>query len=168
MLPGSACLLTVPRLMLVVCGLCLLMQGCASAVLRPVAESDKDPSGSFDGPWQVVINKAPGIQYGPGNWTFNCTGEEGELGLMVRNSVAQISFERRFHEAFVSQSGRFRFEVPLLQAAKSSGTSDSSLDRGEMTLIIRGSLDEGAGFLTWGVKEFANDGCTSGLDITRL
>ena len=145
----------------------VLIQGCASGIVRPVAETDEDPAGSFDGIWQVVINKAPGIQYGPGNWTLNCNGAESEMRLAVQDSVIRMGFESRYHDAYVNQSGKFRFEIPLLQTAEASGTSDGSLDRGDMTLIVSGSLQEGSGFLTWGIAEFANNGCTSRLDTSR-
>ncbi len=78
-------------------GVCCANTGlCIRYCATPVAETDEDPAGSFDGIWQVVINKAPGIQYGPGNWTLNCNGAESEMRLAVQDSVIRMGFESRY------------------------------------------------------------------------
>jgi len=146
----------------------MLLQACATTVIRPIGESQKDQSGAFDGTWLMEAKKSAGIQYGPGNWQFNCTHQTGELGvLFVSEGSASMTIAGKAARTFVNQSGQFRFEVPISTTAQTTSTSDSSIDRNKMTLIIAGSLEQGAGFLTRGIEQFANNGCTTKLGYRR-
>lgn len=166
-------ILFVPRFSLQIrrCTLALLcsatITGCASTAFRPVSEENKSQSNSFDGQWMVTIQKAAGTQYGPGNWAYNCSGEPGEFPLSVQDSVIEMSFRNQLHDTYVDDAGKFRLEIPLDSKASAQGVSDSSLDRGEMTLIVTGSLAKQQGLLVWGIAEFANDGCKSKLTMAR-
>lgn len=152
-----------------VAGLLIVIQGCASVVLQPVDESNKDQTGSFDGRWTITQEKTTGVQYGAGNWVFSCSGKPGPWGrLKVDDGEVSINFKNKERNTFIGKSGQFRFEVPLEIVAEAKGTSDSSVDRGEMTMLLSGSLKKGSGFLTWGIAEFANNGCTTNLKYTRI
>ena len=57
----------------------LLLQGCLSTlVTKPISESSRDTSGTFDGQWAGTIESTAGQQYGPGNWTFTCDDRSGD------------------------------------------------------------------------------------------
>ncbi|MBX2825836.1 MAG: hypothetical protein KTR33_13980 [Gammaproteobacteria bacterium] len=139
----------------------VLATGCASTVISPISEADKDPNGTYDGSWTGNVLKSPATQYGPGNWTFNCNGKPWDFGFSVAKSVASIDYQKTKHFAYVDKDGRFRFEVPMNNDTKASGTSDASIQRGSRTMIINGSLKANTGRITFGIEQFANQGCTA-------
>lgn len=143
------------------------LQGCASSTLRPVAESSRDTSGSFDGQWIAVVKNTPPTQYGPGNWELTCADRTGQkIGpFVVDNGIASMSAEA---QTYVNENGKFRFEIPISTIAASSGTSDSTISNGKMTIIMHGSLKKGAGKMTFGIKEFGNAGCTSKVEYRKV
>lgn len=153
--------------LLIICLSIFLLQACATSVLKPVSEADKDPTGAFDGLWKVKIKKAAAVQQGPGNWRFNCGGKADETSVSVNDSVLEMQYRGQFYNTFVNDTGQFRLEVPMSELAKASGTSDSSIVAADMTLIVMGSFEEQSGSLTWGVAEFGNGGCTSYLDLEK-
>lgn len=147
----------------------ILCQSCSTITLRPVSEADKDQAGTYDGTWEVTQGQTAGLQYGPGNWQFSCGGQPGKwAAFTVADGVASLSFDQQEHDTFVSTAGAFRFEVPMNVSATSSGVSDSSISRGAMTMILAGSLEKKDGFLTWGIAEFSNNGCTTPLTYEKL
>jgi hypothetical protein len=154
-----------------VVGLALLVQGCSTFVLRPVSESNKDTSGSYDGRWSAKIVSTASSQHGSGGWTLSCPDRAGtDLGIIsVANGTASIQAGPEDNtRAYVSESGKFRFEIPTEVIAAAAGTSDSSLGNGAITLIMNGSLNTGKGLFTVGIKEFSNSGCTSKVVYTKL
>ncbi len=147
--------------------LTLLLASCGSAGKKGIEEADKDQSGSYDGLWTANIQRSPVIQYGPGNWTFRCSGKTGKFNFRVKDGVANFYRDSTAHQAFVDADGNFRFEVPLKVEAKAAGTSDSSIDQGKMTQIFGGSLKDKKGLLVWGIAQFANDGCKSKIEYSK-
>jgi len=150
----------------VLVGLMMSLIACAPVVLKPVTEEARNPNGDFDGSWLVDIRKAAALQQGPGNWTFNCGGNAEQMQMIVSDSVARVQFAGKVHQTFVGVDGEFRFEIPIEEKAEADGTSDISIDRQQVTLIILGSLSEQSGLLVWGIAEFANDGCKSTLSMS--
>ena len=148
----------------------LLMQGCASTVMKQVSESDKDTAGIYNGQWQGTALSTASKQYGPDNWELNCNDMAGKnVGrLSVENGVAQINIFGGVQQAFVNDEGRFRFEVPMKEVAAASTGSDSSLSRGAMTFILYGSLEKQRGTMTFGIAEFSNNGCSSKVGLKKL
>lgn len=144
-----------------------LATGCASAVLAPISEANKDPDGRYDGNWIGNVKKSPATQYGPGNWTFNCNGKPWKFNFSVDKSLASIDYQKTNHFAYVDKAGRFRFEVPMNNTTTASGTSDSSITRGDRTMIINGSLKSSSGRITFGIEQFANQGCSAKVDYVN-
>ncbi len=147
----------------------LALQGCASTVLRQVSESDKDQTGQYDGNWKGTIKSTASTQSLGGNWTMSCADRAGtSLGTFsVNGGVATIG-ESQLITAFVNQSGKFRFEIPIAEVAAASGTSDATISNGKMTILLYGSLENGTGKYTQGIAEFANNGCTSKVAYERV
>jgi len=148
--------------------LALALQGCASIATKPVAQSDRDQSGVFDGEWSATVVNTPRTQYGPSNWEFTCGDQSGRsLGkIMVNNGVAQTQMVDQ--QTFVNRDGKFRFEIPMGEVAAASGSSDSTITNGGMTFIVYGSLKEAKGSMVYGIAEFGNRGCRSSVEFKRL
>ncbi|MEM7258951.1 MAG: hypothetical protein AAF404_16360 [Pseudomonadota bacterium] len=148
-----------------------LLNGCSSVVVKPVSESNKNTSGTYDGRWVATITNTAGTQYGPGNWQFTCADQTGKrVGIVsVADGKAQLSWdEDGKNSTYVGDNGKFRFEVSTGVVAAAGGTSDSSIGNGAMTLLIYGSLQSGKGNYTAGIAEFGNAGCTSKVKFTRM
>ncbi len=144
-----------------------LLAGCASAVTSPISETNKDPNGTFDGQWKANVLKSPATQYLPGNWRLSCSGKPWDFAFRVDDSLASIDYRQTKHFAYVDKAGRFRFEVPMNNNSTASGTSDISITRGERTMIINGSLKNTSGRITFGVAEFANQGCSAKVAYSK-
>jgi hypothetical protein len=145
--------------------------GCSSVVVKPVSESNKDTDGTFDGRWLTTVTNTPGKQNGPGNWQFTCADQTDErLGIVtIDDGKAIFSWDQDGKSpAFVSDSGKFRFEIPTGIIASAGGTSDSQISNGDMTALIYGSLQSGKGKYTLGVAEFGNAGCTSAVKFEKM
>ncbi len=147
----------------------VLLHGCAATVLRPVQETDKDTSGSFNGRWLgEVISTAP-VQSGPGNWRLNCSDASGSKFMMVVNDgVVNYGSPPDQASAFINSDGKFRIESPLEEEVKADDSSVESVGNGKVTLIIYGSLASGKGSVTFGIAQFSNNGCTSKIDFTKV
>lgn len=145
----------------------VIAAGCAAPGSRTVSEADKDPDGSFDGVWIASVQKAPKIQYAPGNWQMNCSGEAYNFRMPVRESVARLTVDEKPADAYVGKNGNFGFSILRDFQAQASGNSDSSLDRGAVKLIITGSLKSGNGKITNGIEEFNYQGCTSKIKFSK-
>ncbi len=148
----------------------LALQGCASTVLKPVAESNRDVAGSFNGSYQGIVTNTALVQQAQGNWQFNCHDITGKnVGVIsVVDGIATLGEEEGTPTAFVSKNGKFRFEIPLQEVAAAAGTSDATISNGNITIILYGSLDKGAGSMTYGIAEFANNGCTSKVEYKKI
>lgn len=149
----------------------ILISGCSSVVVKPVSESGKNNSGNYDGRWMTTAVHTRRLQYGPGNWQFTCEDRSGDqIGIIeVVDGKARFSWDESGTEGtFVSNSGKFRFEIPTGVVAAASGTSDSSISNGDMTALIYGSLKSGKGKFTLGIAQFGNAGCTSKLQFQKL
>lgn len=134
----------------------IAVSGCSSVVVRPVSESNKIASNVYDGRWLATVVNTAGKQYGPGNWEFTCVDKTGDrLGIVsVVDGRAVFSWDENGKSpAFVSDKGKFRFEIPTGVVAAASGTSDSSISRGDMTALVYGSLQSGKGKYTLGIAE---------------
>lgn len=70
-------------------------------------------------------------------------------------------------KTYIDSSGKFRLEVPITHKATTTGPSDLSITNADMTLIFHGSLDEKSGFLTFGIGEFGNSGCSSSVTFEK-
>ncbi len=147
-----------------------LLQGCllATAVIRPVAESDKDTSGTYDGRWTGLVTRTAKKQVGPGNWTFNCNDRSGDKYMIdINNGTVTTNYNNLRHSTFINTGGKFRFEIPTERAAKAAGTSDKSINNGDITVILVGALDEPkAGSVTFSIAEL-NAGCSSTIAYTQ-
>jgi len=160
----------------VACTTCLVavaLQGClASGVTKPVKASDKVSSGVFDGRWDTVIKSTASTQKiaGSGNWTFSCTDLSGQRlpAMIVKDGEATLNFRGVQYQAYLNDSGQFRFEMPMSEVASESSRSDSAISNGKMTFILYGSLERLEGFQTFGVAQFANAGCTSKTTIAKI
>lgn len=159
-------LLTLPLLAIT---LALPLQGCLSSlVVKPISEANKDTSGAFDGRWTGTIKSTPAKQQGPGNWTMTCTDRTGDkFAINVSGGEANMGLANRQNKTFVNSKGQFRFEVPTGSNVTASGTSDSSLNDGSVTLILTGSLEDMAGNFIIGIADLSNAGCTSKVIYER-
>ena len=140
-------------------------------MFRPVSESSKDAAGTFNGQWSARVVSTATSQHGPGGWTLTCPDRAGtDLGIIsVENGTASVAAGKdNKMSTYVSDSGRFRFEIPTGVVMAASGTSDSSLSNGDITLIMHGSLSSGKGLYTVGIAEFSNSGCTSKVAFSKL
>jgi len=148
----------------------LSLQACLSSfVAKPVTESSKDTSGTFDGRWVGSVESTAQSQYGPGNWKFSCNDRSGErFGFIVENGQATMQLMDRQNVTYVNADGQFRFEVPTEIDAKAGGRSDLSVNDGAITLILIGSLSDQKGSFTIGVAQFANNGCTSEISYQKI
>lgn len=157
------------RSSITVVAMTLLLQGCASTVVKQVSQSDRNTAGSFDGTWQAQVVKTAGIQYGPGNWQFSCKDMRGRsLGkFTVNQGIAQMG-NNNGAIAYVNNAGKFRFEIPMSEVAAAAGTSDSTISNGKMTYIIYGSLKNQKGTMTFGIAQFSNNGCSSKVQFSKI
>ena len=148
----------------------ILLQGCASTVMHQVSESDRDLAGGYNGAWQGTVVRTAAKQYGPGNWELSCGNMAGRnVGqVSVEGGLAKLKIFGDVQQAYVNNDGRFRFEIPMAEVAAAGGNSDSSISQGKMTFILYGSLKKQAGTLTFGIAEFANNGCSSKVKFTRI
>ncbi len=146
-----------------------VLQGCASTVLKQVSESNRDETGQYDGNWKGTIKSTASKQSLGGNWTLTCGDRAGtNLGIIsVVDGVATIG-KRNISTAFVNQSGKFRFEIPIEEVAAASGTSDATISNGKMTILMYGSLESGTGKYTLGIAQFGNNGCSSKVVYERV
>lgn len=145
----------------------MLLTSCAASVRSQIKQEDKDPSGQYDGEWQANVLKSPGIQYGPGNWQFSCSGKPQQFSFGIQDSQAAVNYQKVSHKAYVNKDGKFRFEIPMNINAEASGHSDSSINRGAMTMIIVGELKSNAGRITYGIEEFGNQGCSAKIKFAK-
>lgn len=145
----------------------ILLTGCGAVVTKQVSEADRDSSGAYDGNWQANVLKSPTKQYGPGNWTFNCSGKPQQFSFSVNSGQAAVNYQKTSHKAYVDKDGKFRFEIPMNVSTSAAGTSDGSIDRGAMTMIIVGALKANSGRITYGIEQFANQGCTASINYSR-
>jgi len=148
----------------------LSLQACLSSfVAKPITESSRDTSGTFDGRWVASVESTAQSQHGPGNWKFDCDDRSGErFGITVENGQATMPLMNRQNVTYVNSNGQFRFEVPTEFEAQADGRSDSSVNDGAITLILIGSLSDQKGSFTIGVAQFANNGCTSEMSYQRI
>jgi len=148
----------------------LSLQACLNAVVRPVSESAKDTTGSFDGNWLATGKSTASVQQGIGNWRLNCSSQVGrKFGPMsVKDGVASMVIRGKKGETFVSSSGKFRMEIPLTSTARASDRSDSPLSSADRTFVLSGSLADKNGFLTFALAGLGNTGCTSKMTYDKL
>lgn len=138
------------------------LSACSTMVSKPIAESKRDNSGSFDGNWKLVMQAAPEKQ-NIEKWVFTCPNMKGEMNFRVSSGEAKIRVDNRNTSTFVDAKGRIRFEIPLKGVAKASASSFESILKGERTLIIQGTMGgkKSAGLVTYGIAQFGNNGCST-------
>ncbi|OED37851.1 hypothetical protein AB833_22310 [Chromatiales bacterium (ex Bugula neritina AB1)] len=147
-----------------------LLQGCASTKLKQVHRADRAISGAFDGTWKGEVISTAATQPGPGDWVMNCGDLSGtEIGqIAVVDGVANFGPHSESSTAYVNESGKFRFVIPMAEVATASGRSDSSISNGKMTFIMYGSLQSQRGTMVYGIAQFGNNGCASKVKFTRV
>ncbi|MBX2880969.1 MAG: hypothetical protein KTR32_13590 [Granulosicoccus sp.] len=154
-------------LSLITLALVVSLAGCAGHVSSQIKEKDKDLSGTYDGQWKADVLRSPATQYGPDNWRFNCSGKPQQFSFSVNDSQAAVNYKEVSHTTYVDKNGKFRFEIPMDVNMSASGTSDSSIDRGAMTMIIVGTLKSNTGRITYGIEQFANQGCSAKINYSK-
>ncbi len=147
----------------------VLLAGCGSTALRQVDQSDRDRAGVYDGVWSGLIVSTAAKQPGPGNWLMDCGDMAGTQmsNIVVDDGVASLGGQEDSPVANVSAFGKFRFVIPMSEVATAAGRSDSSINNGDMTLIMYGSLRTQKGSLTIGIADFGNNGCTSEVEFSK-
>ena len=144
--------------------------GCAGTVSKPVLEADKDPSFQYDGVYLATVEHKGGIQYIE-NWEFNCQPQDFEFQFAVNQSVVDMGADKSGTQqtGFVDKNGRFRVPIPTDDAIKASGRSDSTINDGQVTLILQGELkgDKPFGYFVHGIKQFNNKGCSYRMDFQK-
>jgi len=144
--------------------------GCAGTVREPVLESNKDPSFQYDGVYLASVNHAGGIQYIE-NWEFNCSPQEFEFQFAVNESVVDMGTNEAGVQqtGFVDKDGRFRVPIPTDNSIRASGRSDSTINNGQVTIILQGELkgDNPFGYYVQGVKQFNNKGCSYRMNFSK-
>ena len=146
-----------------------ILQGCFPAGFRPVSEENKDTSGSFDGRW-IAVGQSTASTQRVENWTLRCADRKDiSYGpINVSDGEATANLGRFKGEGFVDSSGNFRIEVPIEAEAKESGTSNSTIQDGAVTMIFTGSLAKQTGFLTFGIAQFGNSGCDTSVAYNKI
>ena len=146
-----------------------ILQACAPAGFRPVSEQKKDTTGSFDGRWVAVAGSTASTQQ-VGNWRMICTNQQDKRygPITVSNGEVSATLGTNSGKGFIDATGVFRVEVPTDATARETGTSDGSIGNGAITVILNGSLADQAGFLTFGIAEFANAGCATSVTYNKV
>ncbi len=146
-----------------------ILSGCAPAGLRSVSEENKDTSGTYDGQW-VAVGVSTASTQRVGTWRLTCTDQQDKKfgPINVSNGQASLDIGNDEGKGFVDGAGIFRLEVPIEAIARASGTSDSSINNGAVTVILNGSLADQTGFLTFGVAQFGNAGCATSVTYNRV
>jgi len=145
----------------------LVLSGCANTVSREVADNNRDTSGRYDGTWMVVILPAASIQTIE-QWRFQCDGMEGQFPVDVRDGKLFAAKDGDgFHQTNVSRKGKFRLNMPTADMFQESARSSASIYASDVTYIVQGSLagKQPSGYLTAGVAQFGNNGCTTKLQF---
>jgi|GEM_PF-1647911 len=136
----------------------LANSACASRVMHPVAEAERDRSGKFDGTWVVHRLKAPGVQQ-VGNERFRCPTEGFDFPARVSDGVLHVRRGARSHRTNIGADGRFRLEMPT--GGNYRRSRGANANGSEITLVLQGSLaaDERGGLYTAGAARLNNHGC---------
>lgn len=159
------------RSIMAIVSLCAALSGCAGIVDKQVSEENKDPTFQYDGLYSAIVNHPGGIQYIQ-QWQMNCGAQEFEFEFAVKESVIDMGISKPGTQqtGFVGTDGQFRVPIPTDKAIKASGTSDVTMDQGQVTLILQGELkgDKPFGYFVYGVKQFNNRGCSYRMNFTKI
>jgi len=147
-----------------------IVAGCVGTISGGIKEKDRDTAGTYDGYWQVHVQKAPGLQY-LGNWNVSCGDMRRTFHMRVNEGAVSMRVVASAKKAFVSPGGVFKLVIPLNEDAKAAGHSDTTLANGDKQLILTGTLapdgSESSGYITYGIAEFGYAGCTAKTKFNR-
>lgn len=145
-------------------GAFITLTACTDTVRQPLTESERDIRGVYDGRWIAHVSKPAKTQH-VAQWVFTCPGEAYDLPFIVRGGRLQLADG----ETWVNRDGKFRLEVPSDRKLKESAGSGDSISRGQVTIILQGSLagNSPSGYITAGVEQFGNNGCSSKVRYER-
>ncbi len=139
-----------------------LLVGCSGRVLQTIDESERDTAGVYNGEWFVKVTKGAPVQR-IDNWIFTCGDMSRVLKIIVEDGSVYIAEDKNKNKAYVSRDGKFKLKVRLSQMAEASAGSGSAIVDGKRTFILQGSLKDKKrkGYVTYGVAQFGNNGCTA-------
>lgn len=157
---------TQPTTLLLCASLLMTLAGCANKVARQVTDNNRDTSGRYDGQWLVHTLPAATIQ-NIEQWRFRCDNMEGQFTVRVEDGklYAISDFDNRPHTTNINSKGEFRLLMPSASKVKEGARASASVYGGDVTYIVQGSLagEKPSGYLTTGVAQFGNNGCTTGV-----
>lgn len=127
-----------------------------------VPEEFRDTTGRYDGAWRAQMLETEGQQTIQG-WKVNCSPMKLAIPLVVENGEVTTRINDSEFKGFISNSGRFRVEIPTQMKMSASISSEADLRDGSITLILQGDLNHAppAGRFTLGVADLGNDGCST-------
>ncbi|MEM7379486.1 MAG: hypothetical protein AAF460_18520 [Pseudomonadota bacterium] len=124
--------------LLLTAGLTLAVHGCAT---QPTV-ADGVPSDSthpYDGWWTAQL-QSTSRQQKAGNWIITCDDMAGEFAFEVVESVVYMSLLGEEVVQPLNRGGKFTLEKGTAYAFEEAPASDSALNRGGVTLVIKGKL----------------------------
>lgn len=146
----------------------VLVSACA---IKPVSDVDRDSSRSFDGNWQVLVQKSPSTQFIE-KWRFSCDPDPFDFSMRVTQGIAILGGLGGSGpvQANVGKGGKFAFVIPIESKLKESVASSESIVNGNITLYLSGNLSEKSsqGDYTIGVQQFGGQGCRKKVVFKRL
>jgi len=165
--PQACCALRVMVTTVLFC--CCLLVGCSNDVRRNISKEFADNSGRFDGVWKADMMETASPQVVQ-RWRINCQSFEQSIPINVSAGRVETRINDTLYSAYISNSGRFRLEVPTELRMSSSLSSGESLTDGRVTLILQGDLlrEPRLGSFTFGIAEFANAGCSTRVSYNRV
>ncbi|MEM7259160.1 MAG: hypothetical protein AAF404_17420 [Pseudomonadota bacterium] len=147
----------------------LLFVGCASVPLVPVAESDKDSSGSYDGRWLGTITNTPSTQQSIGTVSYmRCGDRSGQVvgPLMVKDGTFRLNYRGENVTTYVNSHGGFKAVVPVKMGQFYGG--GASFVSKKDTILVSGSLDSKKGTFRISTVDLGGAGCASSLSFKKL
>ena len=147
---------------------CCLAAGCSNDVRRNISQEFADNTGRFDGAWNANMMETASPQVVQ-RWRINCQSFNQSIPINVSSGRVETRINDTLYSAYISNSGRFRLEVPTELRMSSSLSSGESLTDGRVTLILQGDLlrQPPRGSFTFGIAEFANAGCSTRVSYKR-
>ncbi|MEM9604206.1 MAG: hypothetical protein AAGA11_15165 [Pseudomonadota bacterium] len=118
--------------------LALTLHGCAT---QPTVADGAlaDSAHPYDGWWTAQLQTTT-RQQKAGNWIITCDDMAGEFAFEVVESVVHMSLLGEEVAQPLSRGGKFTLEKDTAYAFEEAPSSDSALNRGGVTLVIKGKL----------------------------
>lgn len=145
----------------------IALTGCASLIVSPVSDSDRDTENTYDGKWRMTTLPLDSIQT-VGKTRFRCEFGKRVAILRVRDGVANVNGRDSKILTNVSSDGKFRLEIPTdRKFTRSNGINEI---KNGLTVIYQGILSDGekSGLYILGKESLNNSGCSTRMIFEKL